>query len=50
MTAKGEPPSLMQKLPAPDAVEAAVRTATGSAGVEFITENGGGAGVRLQKG
>ncbi|WP_095082013.1 helix-turn-helix domain-containing protein [Mesorhizobium sophorae] len=28
---------------------AAVRTALESAGVEFIAENGGGAGVRLRK-
>lgn len=30
--------------------EAAVRSALESAGVEFIPENGGGAGVRLKKG
>ncbi len=29
---------------------AAVRTALEAAGVEFIAENGGGAGVRLRKG
>jgi transcriptional regulator with XRE-family HTH domain len=29
---------------------AAIRTALESAGVEFIPENGGGAGVRLRKG
>ena len=29
---------------------AAIRTALESAGVEFIDENGGGAGVRLRKG
>jgi transcriptional regulator with XRE-family HTH domain len=28
---------------------AAIRTALESAGVEFIAENGGGAGVRLRK-
>jgi hypothetical protein len=28
---------------------AAIRTALESAGVEFIDENGGGAGVRLRK-
>ena len=28
----------------------AIRAALESAGVEFITENGGGAGVRLRKG
>jgi transcriptional regulator with XRE-family HTH domain len=32
----------------PDAV-AAIRTALESAGVEFIAENGGGAGVRLRR-
>lgn len=29
---------------------AAIRTALEAAGVEFIDENGGGAGVRLRKG
>lgn len=29
--------------------QAAIRTALESAGVEFIAENGGGAGVRLRK-
>ncbi|OBQ94407.1 transcriptional regulator [Mesorhizobium sp. AA23] len=32
----------------PEAIEA-IRTALESAGVEFIPENGGGAGVRLRK-
>jgi DNA-binding transcriptional regulator YiaG len=32
----------------PEAVEA-IQTALGAAGVEFIDENGGGAGVRLRK-
>ena len=33
-----------------DAAIAAIRAALESAGVEFIAENGGGAGVRLRKG
>jgi transcriptional regulator with XRE-family HTH domain len=33
-----------------DEALAAIRAALESAGVEFISENGGGAGVRLRKG
>ena len=33
----------------PDKTIAAIRTALEAAGVEFIAENGGGAGVRLKK-
>ena len=36
-------------LPANAATIAAIRTALEAAGVEFITENGGGPGVRLKK-
>jgi hypothetical protein len=37
------------KIPVTSANEAALRTALEAAGVEFIDENGGGAGVRLRK-
>ncbi len=37
------------RLPHPNNL-AAIRTALEAAGVEFIAENGGGAGVRLRKG
>lgn len=36
--------------PASDRAVAAIRAALEAAGVEFIAENGGGAGVRLRKG
>jgi transcriptional regulator with XRE-family HTH domain len=36
-------------LPVNHSTMAAIRTALESAGVEFIEENGGGAGVRLKK-
>ncbi len=37
------------EIPATSANEAALRSALEAAGVEFIDENGGGAGVRLKK-
>jgi hypothetical protein len=37
------------EIPVTPANEAALRRALESAGVEFIDENGGGAGVRLKK-
>ena len=37
------------KIPVTSANEAALRKALEAAGVEFIEENGGGAGVRLRK-
>jgi len=37
------------EIPATSANEAALRRALEAAGVEFINENGGGAGVRLKK-
>ncbi len=37
------------EIPATAANEAALRRALESAGVEFIDENGGGAGVRMKK-
>jgi hypothetical protein len=37
------------EIPVTQANEAALRQALESAGVEFIDENGGGAGVRLKK-
>jgi len=40
---------MAQSSPYPRTI-AAIRAALESAGVEFIAENGGGAGVRLRKG
>jgi transcriptional regulator with XRE-family HTH domain len=37
------------KIPVTSANEAALRKALEAAGVEFIEENGGGAGVRIRK-